>query len=134
MVMTPPQLHIKVLDLFRAVLFLIETVIAPGAQGAVVTGMQGIGVSTPSAAEVAAATCGFETVVHIAKDGILTIGLLSMIVAAGILDVVTMSSGSTLSVDGAVPKEHFIEAPEQTNCPIILSSSRFFVSAYECVR
>ena len=45
-----------------------------GAQGAAVTGTQGIGVKTPSAAAVAAATCGFAMEVHIPKGMILTIG------------------------------------------------------------
>lgn len=51
-----------------------NTVGDPGAQGAAVTGTQGIGVKTPSAAAVAAATCGFAMEVHIPKGMILTIG------------------------------------------------------------
>jgi hypothetical protein len=39
----------------------------PGIQGATRTGTQGIGVRTPSAAVVAAATVGFERDVHIMK-------------------------------------------------------------------
>jgi hypothetical protein len=48
---------------------------APGDQGVVVFGMQGMGVSTPSAAAVAEATTGFEGLVHIPKGMMLTIGL-----------------------------------------------------------
>ena len=51
-----------------------NTVGDPGAQGAAVTGTQGIGVKTPNAAAVAAATCGFAMEVHIPKGMILTIG------------------------------------------------------------
>ena len=36
----------------------------PGTQGDVVAGIQGCGVKTPRAAEVAAATCGLLRVVH----------------------------------------------------------------------
>ncbi len=43
------------------------TIGAPGAHGAEVAGTQGIGVSTPSAAAVAAATVGFAREEHIPK-------------------------------------------------------------------
>jgi hypothetical protein len=55
---TPPQLHISFDVLFSAGIFPIMTVGAPTAHGAAVFGMHGIGVSTPSAAAVAAATIG----------------------------------------------------------------------------
>lgn len=61
----------------------IITVGAPGAHGAGVTGTQGMGVNTPKAAAVAAATVGLEGELHIPKGGMLTIGLPSMMVAAG---------------------------------------------------
>ena len=51
-----------------------KTVGAPGTQGAGVFGMHGIGVSTPSAAAVAAATTGFAGDMHMPKGIILTIG------------------------------------------------------------
>ena len=57
---------------------------APGDQGAFTTGMQGIGVSTPIAAEVAAATCGFAWVLHIPKGAMLSIGMLSITVAGSV--------------------------------------------------
>jgi len=47
----------------------------PGAHGAGVFGIQGIGVRTPSAAAVADATVGFAIDVHIPNGGIFTIGL-----------------------------------------------------------
>ena len=54
--MTPPQVHMQVHVLFRAGMPPIVVVAAPGVQGLVVTGMQGIGVNTPRAAAVAEAT------------------------------------------------------------------------------
>lgn len=46
------------------------TVGEPGIQGAVVTGMQGIGVKTPNAAAVAEATVGFAGDEHMPKGRI----------------------------------------------------------------
>ena len=71
---TPPQLHMHLHVFFTAGFPPTNTVGDPGAQGAAVTGTQGIGVKTPSAAAVAAATCGFAMEVHIPKGMILTIG------------------------------------------------------------
>ena len=71
---TPPQLHMHLHVLFTAGFPPTSTVGLPGAQGADVTGMQGIGVSTPSAAAVAAATCGFAMEVHMPKGIMFTIG------------------------------------------------------------
>jgi len=96
----------------------IKTVGLPGAQGVTVAGTQGIGVSTPKAAFVAAATCGFAIEEHNPNGGIFTMGLLSMILAAGILLVNTRFCGSTISDDGATPKEQVIVAPKQTCCGI----------------
>ncbi len=53
---------------------LIITVGEPGDHGDVVTGMHGCGVRTPNAADVAAATCGFDGVVHIPNGMMLTLG------------------------------------------------------------
>src|SRR3546814_4246805 len=60
-----------------------STVGAPGTHGYVVAGMQGIGVSTPIAAEVAEATVGFASEVHMPNGMMFSIGTGSMIVAAG---------------------------------------------------
>src|SRR5258706_11789794 len=73
-VITPPQAHWHMLVAVSAGAPLICTVGEPGDHGEVVTGMQGCGVSTPSAAEVAAATCGFDNVMHIPKGMMLTFG------------------------------------------------------------
>jgi hypothetical protein len=101
--------------LFRAGIFPAVTVAEPGDQGAVVTGMQGMGVNTPSAAAVAAATVGFPRDEHIPKGRIFTIGLLSMIFATGILFTKTLFTGRTMSVLGVLPNEHFSVAPMTTS-------------------
>src|SRR3954468_9058475 len=108
--MTPPQLHINFEELFRAGMFPMRTVGAPTAQGAAVTGIHGIGVRTPRAAAVAAATMGFAMELHIPKGRTLTIGLLSMMLAAGTV-AITRFAGSTDSALGATPKLHCIMAP-----------------------
>jgi hypothetical protein len=92
--------------LFKTGLLPIITVGDPGTQGAVVTGMQGCGVSTPWAAAVAAATWGLEGVVHMPKGSTLFMGMLSMIVAAGMLLLFTRFTGVTINVPGVVPKLH----------------------------
>ena len=91
-----------------------STVGAPGTQGVVVAGMHGIGVSTPNAAAVAAATTGFEGDMHIPNVMILVIGMWSMIFAAGISLVIILFIGSTTSELGATPNVHIIIAPKQT--------------------
>jgi len=90
------------------------TVGEPGAQGAIVAGIQGIGVSTPIAAAVAAATWGFAGDIHIAKGMIFTSGAKSMMVAAGISDVVVVGQDVATKVLGAMPKVHMSTAPVQT--------------------
>src|SRR3954454_7925034 len=74
----PPQLHRHFEVLLSAGMLAICTVADPGAHGAEVTGMHGIGVSTPSAAAVAAATVGLAMDWHIANGGMFAMGLLSM--------------------------------------------------------
>ena len=52
-------------------------------QGVAITGIQGIGVNTPSFAAVAAATVWFVMVLHMPNDFIFTIGIQSAIDATG---------------------------------------------------
>lgn len=118
MEITPPQLHMSFDVLFSAGILATITESEPGAQGAGITGVHGCGVNTPHAALVAEATAGFAILVHIAKGGILTIGLLSIIFAIGIFTDCTPFCGNTFSVDGAVPKVQSMEAPLQQACPI----------------
>ncbi len=106
MVIAPPQVHINWHVLFRAGFFEISTVGDPGIQGAAVTGIQGCGVSTPAAAVVAAATCGFDGALHIPNGMMFAPGMWSMIVAAGMLRRLTIATGKTDIVLGATPNEH----------------------------
>ncbi len=95
----------------------ICTVGEPGTQGATVMGMHGMGVSTPRAAAVAAATMGLAMDWHMPKGMMFIMGTLSMMLADGAPDI-TQFIGSTFSVPGAIPNEHFNIAPEQTSLPI----------------
>jgi hypothetical protein len=110
---TPPQVHISIELLSSAGISAINTVGAPGAQGAGITGTQGMGVKTPRAAAVAEATVGFAIELHIPNGGTFTMGLLSMMLAAGV-PVRTHLSGNTTREDGAAPKLHCNIAPIQT--------------------
>jgi hypothetical protein len=76
--------------------------------------MQGIGVSTPIAAAVAAATIGLAGDMHMPNGMIFTSGMLSMMLASGISPVKTMFVGRTTSELGAIPILHIIVAPMQT--------------------
>src|SRR5262245_33416223 len=90
-----------------------RTVGEPGAHGAGITGTHGIGVSTPSAAAVAAATVGLAIDWHMPNGGILAIGTLSMMLAAGGPCPSTVGTG-TINELGAIPKLHIIIAPMET--------------------
>lgn len=124
--MTPPQLHISFDVLFKAGFPPTSTVGHPGAQGAVVTGIHGMGVSTPRAAAVAAATMGFARDLHIPKGRMFFRGTLSMIHAAG-SPAITRFSGVTIKEEGAMPKLHMHIAPLHTIIPIQSTSSQFLL-------
>ena len=72
--MTPAQIQDSFEVLFRAGELLIKTVGLPGTQGAGVTGIQGIGVKTPIAAEVALTTAGLTMDVHMPNGGTFATG------------------------------------------------------------
>jgi hypothetical protein len=72
--MTPPHVHINWQLLVKAGNWPIFTVGEPGVQGLAVAGIQGAGVKAPSLAAVAAATTGFERVLHIPNGIMLTMG------------------------------------------------------------
>lgn len=116
--MTPPHIHISFELLLSAGFPPMSTVGHPGAHGAAMLGIHGCGVSTPRAAAVAAATCGLARLVHIPKGIMFTIGLLSMMVAQGLLQPNALLSGSTPSCDGAAPNEQAHIAPCVTSVPI----------------
>ncbi len=117
MLMTPPHMHMQVEVLFSAGMPPSMTVAEPGTHGAVVAGMQGIGVSTPSAAAVAEATVGLAIDMHMPKVRMFVIGIMSMILAAGVPHMVRFA-GRTTSDDGAIPKEHIMTAPAVTSWAI----------------
>ena len=103
----PPHWHMHIEELFSAGSPPISTVGEPGTHGEAVAGIQGIGVSTPIAAAVAAATVGLARELHIPKGNMFTMGLLSMIFAIGMeVEIVAVLDGSTINVDGATPKVH----------------------------
>jgi hypothetical protein len=104
---TPAHMHISFALLLSAGFPPIKTVGDGGTHGAVVAGMQGIGVSTPSAAAVAAMTIGLEGELHIPNGMMFIMGTLSMIVAANFPSNITGGPwGTTTSTEGATPKEH----------------------------
>ena len=92
------------LELFRAGFPPTRTVGDPGAHGAAQAGMQGIGVSTPSAAAVAAATVGFARDVHI-PNVIGSFGI-SIIVPIGKFCAITVLCDVTVSGQGIIPNAH----------------------------
>lgn len=114
MLITPAQIQTHLLELFNAGWESSSTVGEPGAHGAGTTGTQGIGVSTPSAAAVAAATVGLARELHMPKGGMLTIGRWSMMLAARTPAAIVRWIGSTFSVEGATPKLHCSMAPVTT--------------------
>ena len=104
---TPPYAHVDMHCRLTAGFPPIRTVGAPGVHG-VGIGTQGIGVSTPSAAAVAAATVGFDSDMHITKGAMFMPVTQSAMVAAGLPPIITLADGTTLSGMGATPKLHFI--------------------------
>ena len=109
------HMHLEVS--FSAGMLPIMTVAEPGTHGAVVFGMQGMGVRTPNAAAVAEATVGFASEEHIPKVGMFTMGWWSMILAAG-APAIVLFVGRTASAAGATPKLHAINAPAVTKFAI----------------
>lgn len=110
-VITPPQLHVHIEASVNAGMPAIMVVAAPGVHGADVAGTHGIGVSTPSAAEVAAATVGLASDVHIPNGGMFTNGLESAMLAIGMYEPLTRFAGANTSDAGAAPNEHCICEP-----------------------
>jgi hypothetical protein len=113
-VITPPNTQLQIEGLSSVTSLVLLTVIPPGLQGLGVLGTQGIGVSTPMAAEVAEATVGLAIDMQVPKGMMFTIGLWSMMVADGWLATFTRRTGSTTSVEGAAPKLHISFAPFTT--------------------
>ncbi len=119
----PPHWHMHDDVLVRAGKAPIRTCMAPGTHGANVTGIQGIGVSTPSAAAVAEVTVGFDIDIHMPNGNIFASGIWSIIVAAGVV-LITRLAGVTIKLPGAEPKLQEREAPAQTICPIVITLTK----------
>lgn len=126
----PSQVHMHLDVLFNAGVLLMRTLGEPGAQGAGVTGMQGIGVRTPSAAVVAVATAGFASEAQSPKGWILARGMWSLMVAAlGPVAKVGGPLGIAIKALGAAPKLHISLAPVQTCVAMGIVSLNLFNKA-----
>ena len=106
----PPQLHMHLQLSNSAGKFEIFAC-PPGAQGAAITGIHGIGVSTPMAADVAEATVGLANDWHIPNGAMLTIGLLSMMLPIAMFINLGRVGSMIDNVDGANPNVHCSIAP-----------------------
>ena len=73
-VITPAHMHMFIEVLSSVGILPSSTLGAPGTQGEVVAGMQGMGVRTPIAAAVAAATIGFAGDMHMPNGMMFTSG------------------------------------------------------------
>src|SRR5262245_12173918 len=113
----PPNAHVSLQLESSAGMLPINTVGTPGAHGPAGTGVQGIGVNTPSAAAVAAATAGFAKLEHMPNGITLRNGTLSAMLAAG-APANTRLTGNTTSEPGAIPMVHIVVAPALTIRPM----------------
>jgi hypothetical protein len=120
-VTTPPHAQVQVEPLTRAGWPPIFIVADPGTQGPTTAGMHGIGVRTPRAALVAAATLGFESEVHMPNGGMFTLGAVEVTTAAGRPSMRTRLVGNAFRVAGASPKLHCSSAPLTAHWPILAS-------------
>src|SRR3954451_7416881 len=93
---TPAQVHMHLQLLSSVGILPSITVGAPGIHGATVSGIQGMGVSTPMAAAVAEATTGLARLMHIPNGMMFSIGTKSMIFAAGMPPAIVRLIGSTI--------------------------------------
>src|SRR4051794_29055775 len=107
--MTPPKMHWLVHIPLAAGVPPTWTSATGGFHG-VGCGVQGCGVSTPMAADVALATAGLASDVHIPNGGTLVMPTESVMVASGLPSTRTCLAGSTFKVAGAKPNEQVIIA------------------------
>lgn len=98
----PPQVHIHLLLLVSAGMFITFTIALPGAQGAGITGTHGIGVSTPIAADVAAETVGLAIERHMPKVGMFA-SVKSIVVAISMFMHFGRSGTVTINEQGVIP-------------------------------
>jgi hypothetical protein len=98
----PAKAHIHLLLSVNAGIFITLTCELPGVQGDVIAGTQGIGVSTPIAADVAEATVGLAIERHIPNVGILA-GVKSIVVAISIFMHFGLRGTVTINEHGVIP-------------------------------
>src|SRR5690606_18067592 len=103
----PPHAHVHREVRTAAGMPPTSVVVAAGDHGATIVGRHGMGVSTPSAVAVAAATCGLAREVHIANGGMLLTGAMSVMRATGRFSTMTVL-GVGMIAEGAVPNVHII--------------------------
>lgn len=115
MLITPPQAQLHTEPNTRPWIPPIIVRGAPGTHRPTTAGTHGIGVRTPSAALVAAATVGLAKLEHIPNGGMLTPVIVSCTVAAGLPSMVTRLVGKAIKEDGAMPKLHCSIAPVTTD-------------------
>ena len=115
---TPPKEHMHWELSVNAGKFAIMVFDAPGIHGAVIAGIHGPGVNTPSAAAVSPAVAGLARLVHNPNGTTLTNGLLSMMFAAGRPSTMTRFIGKTFKTEGAAPNEHCVTAAATTGEPM----------------
>src|SRR5215510_2844026 len=113
----PPHAHMSLESLVSAGRPPMRTLGLPGVQVPAGTGTHGIGVSTPTAAAVAAATAGLDGSWQVPNGGMLAIGAMSAMLAAGAPHI-GRPTGSTFSAEGAAPPVHIRSPPEQTCSPM----------------
>ena len=102
-VIVPPHEHVQVDESSRAGWPSIVTSDDPGVQS-LSSGWQGWGVRTLMFADVAAATCGFDSDVHIPNEGRLLAAKSATVPAAAC--VALTSWLEAVNVAGVVPNEH----------------------------
>lgn len=118
MLICPAHVHMHIDVLFNTGIPPSVTVGDPGVQGEAVAGMHGMGVSTPNAAVVAAATTGLAGDMHMPKGMMFTMGAKSMILAAICFPHCTRLTGSTIKAEGATPIVHINCAVMTVTCAI----------------
>jgi hypothetical protein len=115
MVITPPQAQLHTEPATKDWTPPIMVRGAPGTHRPMTAGTHGMGVRTPSAALVAAATVGLAKLEHMPNGGMLTPVIVSCTVAAGRPSIITRLVGKAIKEDGAMPKLHCSIAPVTTD-------------------
>jgi hypothetical protein len=107
-------MHINIESMFIIGIDPAITVGLPGIHGVTVTGRHGIDSTAPKLAILAAISSGLAGLTHIANGVILTIGILSTIVATGMLHATTLRVGKIFKGAGAKPNTHLNIVPSES--------------------